>query len=255
MGNFMSDAAREPPHHVDPNGPQAEMLEYTHGGMTMRGALFRPASAARAPCVLVGHDAMGLGEQVRARAQGLAKLGYLALAYDLYGAEGFPVEEVMDRHLAIANKPGEMRARVRAALDALTAQTGADASRAAVIGFCQGGVTAMELARSRAPIRAAIGFHPGLDRPAGSADGPIEARVLMLIGDQDTITPPTMRAAFGAEMDSKGARWEMVLFGGVTHSFTQPDIDRFGQDLFRYDAFADRRSWRMALDLLEDVFA
>ena len=251
----MSDISRNPPHHIDPAGPPAELLEYSHGGVTMGGYLFRPATASPAPCVLVGHDAMGLGEHVKARAQGFAKLGYLALAYDLYGAEGFPIEESMDRHLAIANAPGLMCARVRAALDALTSQKGADALRAAATGFCQGGITAMELARARAPIRAAIGFHPGLARPEGSAEGPISARVLMFIGEQDIIAPLEVRRAWAEEMTAKGARWELHLFGGLTHSFTNQDLGRCGDPTFQYDASADRRSWRTALDLLEEVFA
>jgi dienelactone hydrolase len=244
-----------PQHRLDPNGPPAELLPYSHNGVTMRGYLYRPASATAAPGVLVGHDGTGLGEHVKARAQALAKLGYVALAYDLYGAEGFPIKESMPRWLELANAPGLVYARMAAALAALTAQPGVDAARTAAMGFCQGGITALELARARAPIRAAIGFHPGLSRPAGSADGPITARVLMLIGDQDNFAPPEERAAFAAEMTAKDAPWELHLFGGVTHSFTDPDLARFGQTTFRYDAYADRCAWRLALALLDDVFA
>lgn len=243
-----------PPHQLDPAGTSAEIIEYYHEDATLRGHLFRSILPS-APGVLVAHEAPGLNEHVKARAQALAKIGYTAFALDLYGEEGFPLSEAMERHNALVSSPGLVRARAEAALDALLSVPSVDRSRIAAIGFCQGGITALELARVGAPIRSIVGFHPGLTRPAGSADKPIAARVLMMVGDEDPVIPPEDRTAFAAEMKSKGADWELHIFGGVGHTFTNPAVEALGQAGFRYSPRADRRSWQMALSFLEETLA
>lgn len=124
----------------------------------------------------------------------------------------------------------------------------------AAIGFCQGRITALELARGGAPVRCVVGFHPGLKRPAGSPDGPIEAKVLMMVGDADPIAPAEDRAAFAAEMNAAGADWELHVFGGVAHSYTNPDVDALGVPGLAYNERAARRSWSLMLALIEDTF-
>ena len=146
--------------------------------------------------------------------------------------------------------------RATAALETLAAQPNVDHTRLAAIGFCQGGIVATELARARAPILCAIGFHPGLKRPAGSIDGPIEAKLLMMVGARDAVVPPEDRAAFATEMEEKGADWQLHLFGGVGHTYTNPRVDELVvMPGFGYDARAERRAWTMAFCLLDEVFA
>lgn len=123
--------------------------------------------------------------------------------------------------------------------------------RLAAIGFCEGGVTALELARGGCPIRCAVGFHPGLMRPAGSLNARITAKVLMMVGDQDPVAPLVDRAAFTAEMTEKGLMAAPPI-GGVGHTYTNPAIDALGRPGFVYNASADRRSWAMMLALLDE---
>jgi dienelactone hydrolase len=150
--------------------------------------------------------------------------------------------------------PGLLFKRANAALELLSDQRGVDSDRVGAIGFCQGGVTVLELARGRVPIRFAVGFHPGLMRPAGSLDGPIRAKVLMMVGDHDPVVPPEDRAVFAAEMKAKGADWQLHIFGGVGHTYTNPAIDALGRPGFAYNELADRRSWAMMLALLREEF-
>src|SRR5439155_8627473 len=137
--------------------------------------------------------------------------GFVALALDLYGAP-FSSADAASRHEQMMQSPGLLLARARAALDALAAQPNVDRRRLAAIGFCQGGIVAAELARARAPIACAIGFHPGLSRPAGSVDRRIDAKVLMMVGERDPVAPAAHRAAFTAEMEAKGADWQVPVF-------------------------------------------
>jgi dienelactone hydrolase len=229
-------------------------VDYEAGGTTMTGYLADGSNGRRAPGVLVAHEAYGMSDHVRRTALRLAGIGYVAFALDLYGAAGFPLGEAQARHGEMMTIPGLMFGRARTALDRLAAHPSVDESRLAAIGFCQGGITALELARGGAPIRAAIGFHPGLQRPAGSPDGPIAAKVLMMLGDSDPVVSQEARAAFAASMRASGADWQLHLFGGVGHSYTNEAVDAFGYPGFAYDEGADRRSWAMMLALLEEVF-
>jgi dienelactone hydrolase len=99
----------------------------------------------------------------------------------------------MARHTELMSTPGLIFKRAQAALDVLVNQPRIDGARLAAIGFCQGGITALELARGGAPIRCAVGFHPGLTRPAGSPDGKITTKILMMVGDQDPVVPQADR--------------------------------------------------------------
>ena len=234
--------------------PDAVLVPYTSGGAELRGYLVDGAKGGKAPAVLVAHEAIGINDHIRRRTHQFAAMGYVALALDLYGASDLALAEAQTRNSELIKTPGLMRERAKAALDVLAKHASVDPTRIAAVGFCQGGMTVMELARSGADIRAAVGFHPGFKRPAGSADGPITAKVLMMTGDRDPVVSEEDRAAFAAEMRSAGADWQLHVFGGVGHSYTNQAIDALGYPGFAYDADADRRSWNLMMDLLQEVF-
>lgn len=232
-----------------------QRIDYEADGTPLTGWYAAPPGGAPVPGVLVAHEAPGVGAHVKQAAERLAaEAGYAAFALDLYGGEGFALEEARRLHQEMMETPGLMVRRALAGLAALQAQPRVDRSRLGVVGFCQGGITALELARAGAPIRAAIGFHPGLKRPAGSPEGPIAAKVLMMVGDADPVVPPQDRLAFARDMSAAGADWQLRLYGGVGHSFTNRDVDALGFPGFRYDARASGRSWVAMLALLKEVF-
>jgi dienelactone hydrolase len=234
---------------------ETRTIVYDCEGTRLTGYFADSAPHTEKPAVLVAHEAFGMNDHIRGRTRRLAELGYAAFALDMYGAEGFSLPEAVSRHIELMSAPGLMLARASAALRLLTTLPGVDRKRMAAIGFCQGGITALELARGGAPIRGAVGFHPGLMRPAGSLDQPIQAKVLMMIGDQDPDVPAEDRAGFAAEMDRKQVDWQLHLFGGVGHAYTNPDIDRLNKPGYGYNPFADKRSWMMMLALFEEAFA
>jgi dienelactone hydrolase len=223
-------------------------------GVQLRGFLADGSNPnrPRVPGVLVAHESPGLTGHIKDRAVALAEQGYVAFALDLFGAHDLELDEARRHSARVVNTPGLMYSRAAAALDVLAAQSCVDASRLAAIGYCLGGVTVLELARQGAPIRCAVGFHPGLKRPAGSVDGPVAAKVLMMIGDLDPIVPQEDRVAFAESMNKAGADWQLHVFGGVGHSYSNPAVDAYGQPGFRYDERADRRSWQLALTLLTE---
>lgn len=236
----------------------SETLRYGADGLTMVSHLYLPSGASGPrPGVLVFPEAFGLGDHAKGRAQRLAGLGYVALACDLHGDGALipNLEEVMPLINGLREAPAKMRARAGAALAALTARPEVDASRTASIGYCFGGTMSFELARAGADVKAVVGFHSGLATVAPDDAKNIRARVLACIGADDPGIPPEQRAEFENEMRAGGVDWQLHLYGGVVHSFTNPDADRLGRPEFaRYDAKADARSWASMIALFDEVF-
>jgi dienelactone hydrolase len=232
-----------------------EDIEYVHDGVRMVGQLaVDDGRAGTRPAVLVSHDAMGISDHPKRTARRLAELGYVALAIDYHGGgTTLPPDEIGPRLGALMGDAMKTRAVARAGLDTLLASQYADATKVAAIGYCFGGTLSLELARSGAELAAVVGFHSGLatDHPEDAAN--ITGKVLVCIGADDPIIPPEQRLAFEEEMRAAGVDWQLHLYGGAVHSFTNPLADGSNPAL-RYDAIADERSWHSMLALFGEVF-
>lgn len=235
-----------------------ELLRYDADGLSMVGNLYLPADlSSPRPGVLVFPEAFGLGDHARSKAERLAAAGYVALACDLHGdaRQIASLEEVMGLIGALRENPERIRARAGGALSALGARSEVDVTRIASIGFCFGGTMSLELARGGADIKAVVGFHSGLATAAPDDARNIKARVMVCIGADDPGILPEERAAFEQEMRAGGVDWQMHLYGGVVHSFTNPEAQKLGRPEFaRYDAKADARSWALMMGLFDEIF-
>jgi dienelactone hydrolase len=234
-----------------------ETLSYEADGLHMISHLYDEGGAGPRPGVLVFPEAFGLGEHARSRAERLAGLGYVALACDLHG-EGrvlSDLNETMALIEPLRGDPSRTRARASAALDALKGRAEVDASRIAAIGFCFGGTMALELARGGADIVGVVGFHSGLATARPEDAKNIRGKILVCIGADDPGIPLEQRTAFEKEMREGQVDWQMNLYGGVVHSFTNPAADSRGMpQMARYDAKADARSWAEMRDFFDEIF-
>ena len=113
----------------------------------------------------------------------------------------------------------------------------------AAIGYCFGGTCVLELARSGANVAGVVSFHGGLatDNPADARTS--AARCWCCTAATTRTFRPRKSRALEDEMRSAGVEWQLVVYGGAVHAFTNPGA---GNDKSRgaaYDAAADRRSW------------
>src|SRR4051794_31205921 len=229
-----------------------EPIDYAANGRAYRGFLADGSGGRPAPGVLVAHEGGGLTDHARGRAERLAELGCVAFALDLFGDQAPTLDDKMALVRSLRADTAELRARCRAALDALTGRPTVDPARLAGIGFCFGGAAMIELARAGAALKVIVAFHPGLVPAPAEDNRRISGKLLLCIGAEDPIAPAEQRERFLAEMSDAGVDWQMQIYGGVGHSFTNPEIDAWDYPGFRYDAEADSRSWRAMRHLFEE---
>jgi dienelactone hydrolase len=228
-------------------------ISYEYEGTTLTGYVADGSGGAPSPGILVAHEGGGLARHTKERARRLGELGYVAFALDMYGEENVTLERAMELGKALRTDIARIRGLLAAALDVLTAQPNVDPERLAAIGYCMGGAAAVELARAGAPLTCIVGFHSGiLDSPAED-DKKIAGKVLLCHGADDPIVPPTRIHAFTEALTAAAVDWQLHLYGGVGHSFTNRDIDALGFAGFAYDSTADARSWRAMLGLFDEV--
>jgi dienelactone hydrolase len=230
-------------------------IEYTHAGTTLEGFHAAPDPTTRRPGILIAHAWGGRDEFVIEKARELAALGYAAFALDNYGKGvlGTGPEQNQKLMMPFLQDRALLRDRLVAGLDCLRAQPGVDRTRIAIMGYCFGGLCALDLARSGADIRGAVSFH-GLFVPPGLPKQPIRARVLALHGYADPLVPPQQVLDFATEMDEAKVDWQLHAYGGVLHAFTVPEANDLDLGAL-YDARAARRSWQAMVDFYAEIFA
>jgi dienelactone hydrolase len=237
---------------------KVETIKYSMGPFTAEGALvYDEKISRRRPAVLVAPNWMGLTDKAIERGILVAGDRYVVLVADMYGQGIRPKDFGEAAGLAnpLRADSGEARARIRAAYDTLIAQGKSrdliDERRAA-IGFCFGGGNVLELARDGADIAAAVSIHGDLKTAAPAATGAIKAKLLVAHGAPDPVVPKADRDAFEAEMDAAGAKWQMLVFSGIYHAYTDQGFEVRG--VAGWDEPATRQTYAATHQFLADAF-
>ena len=221
-----------------------ENVSYEINGQSYEGYYVSPAKDA--PLVLIIHDWDGLtGYEVK-RADMLAKMGYAVFAADLFGAGVRPTEVADKRqHTGELYKDREkMRALITGALE-IAAGKGADVGNTVAMGYCFGGAAVLELARSGADLKGFATFHGGLKTPEDQSYAETKGEILVMHGTADSNITMEQFATLAGQLEAAGIKHEMVTYSGAPHAFTV-----FGSERYREDA--DRKSWRLFSEFLEE---
>ena len=205
------------------------------------------------PCVLVAPDWRGRTSFSEDKAIELAKLGYVGFAIDVYG-DG-KVGSNADENAALMSPFVEDRTKLKqrliATVEAVKSFDEVDAGKLAIIGFCFGGLCALDLARTGIDIEAAISFH-GLFMPNGLPDNKIKAKVLALHGYDDPMAKPEAIIELGDELTRAECDWQLYAYGSTMHSFMNPDANA-PENGTQYNEVTEKRAWTSATKLLEQV--
>jgi dienelactone hydrolase len=232
-------------------------VEYKQGDAVLEGwSVYDNAFPGKRPGVLVVHQWKGLGDYEKKRAEMLARLGYTVFAVDIYG-RGVRPDNPRDAGVEAGrfkNDRALLRARVRAGLDVLARHELTDPRRIAAIGYCFGGTTVLELARSGADLAGVVSFHGGLSSPTPGDARNIKAKVLVLHGADDPMVPAAEVAVFEEEMRQGGVDWQLVAYGGAVHAFTDWGAGNDNAKGAAYNERADRRSWEAMKQFFAELF-
>jgi dienelactone hydrolase len=238
---------------------KSEAISYSMGPLAAEGVLVYDERVSRKrPAVLMAPNWFGLTDQAIARAKLVAGDRYVVFVADMYGERTRPADFAEAAALAnpLRENAVEQRRRVRAAYDAMVAQASRrnliDGGRAA-IGFCFGGGNVLELARDGADIAAAVSIHGDLKTVAPAKPGAIKAALLVTHGAPDPVAPKADRDAFEQEMDEAGAKWQMLVFSGVLHAYT--DRGLHNPPVAAWNEPATRYTYALTQQFLSDAFA
>lgn len=236
---------------------QTQVHEYQDQGVTLKGyCAFDKSITGKRPAVLVCHDWSGQNNFARQKADLLAEMGYVGFAVDMYG-EGktgeTKEEKIALMHPLVENRTTLLLSRITAGLKAAQSLPFVDSSKIAAIGFCFGGLSILDLARSGADIKAAISFH-GLLNPPSTPNKAIKADILALHGYDDPMADHQALIDFANEMTRSKAQFEINIYGHTMHAFTNPEANDPGFGTV-YSKMAASRSWQAMATRLKEVFA
>jgi dienelactone hydrolase len=217
---------------------------------------FDDAHSGRRPAVLINHTWVGRDNFVAEKAKKIAELGYVGFAVDMYGKGilGANPEENMKLMQPFMADRAMLQKRMKAALAAAKLMPWVDDGKIASIGFCFGGLCALDLARTGADIKGVVSFHGLLNAPDNTQGTPIKAKVLALHGRDDPMVPAEQVLAFEQEMTDAGADWQLHAYGNTMHAFTNPVANDPGFGTV-YQPDADRRSWIAMQNFLTEIFS
>lgn len=229
---------------------------YHHGEQELHGYLaYDDRDEDLKPAVLVAHDWSGRSELMCTNARKLAELGYVGFALDMYGhgRVGTTTDEKKALMTPFVNDRLLLCDRLRAAYDAVIGMPEVDINRIAIIGFCFGGLCALDLARSGVDIKGAVSFHGLLTKPQELKPSEIKAKIMVLHGYDDPMVPPAQVNEFCHEMTEAKADWQVHMYGHVQHSFTNPEADDRNAGLV-YNNSAATRSWMAMSQFFAEIF-
>ena len=236
-----------------------ERINYQAGNVACSGALvYDERSSGHRPLLLVAPNWLGVTDDAIKRAATMAGSKYVAFVADMYGGGKIPAgpPEAGPLANALREDAAERRRRIGAALDTLRSESEkrqiGDLKRQAAVGFCFGGGNVLELARAGADLQAVICLHGDLLTPAPAKAGDIKPAICVMHGSSDPVVPKKDRDSFEAEMEACGAKWQMLVFGGLLHSFCEPESNVPG--IACYDAGAARQCFNMVDDFATAAF-
>jgi dienelactone hydrolase len=235
---------------------QTKTVEYKQGDTTLEGVLvYDDAVKTKRPGVLIVHQWLGITDYEKHRAEMLAQLGYVAFCADIYGKGVHPKDTAEAGTLAGKYKGDRalLRARVNAGLETFRKGELVDTTRVAAIGYCFGGTTVIELARSGADVAGVVSFHGGLDSPTPADGKNIKCKLLACHGADDPFVPAKDLTAFESEMRDNKVDWQFIAYGGAVHSFTQPMAGNDNSKGAAYNERADKRSWEAMKQFLAEI--
>lgn len=241
--------------HTDSTGLIAGEVGIPVGDGVIPGYRAMPADGDSFPVILVIQEIFGVHEHIKDVCRRFAKLGYLAIAPELFARQGdvsrmTEIGDILTK--VVANVPD---AQVFSDLDAtvafVKASGKADTNRLGIVGFCWGGRTVWLYARHNPDIKAGVAYYGLLNgmKSAIKAQDPIDIAsslqvpVLGLYAGNDAFIQPAIIDEMQKGLQQSGSGSEIIVFPAVSHGFNADYRPS-------YDKTAAQYGWKLTRDWL-----
>jgi dienelactone hydrolase len=216
---------------------------------------YNDSLSGKRPAVIVVHDWSGQNDFARDKAKLLAEMGYLGFAVDMYGngQEGQTKEEKMALMTPLMEDRTLLAERILAAVHTVQSLQQVDTNKIAALGFCFGGLSVLDLARTGEKIAGVASFHGLLQASPLHLPKKIHAKVLALHGQDDPMAPPEHVQEFAEEMTTAQADWQFHIYGNTQHAFMNPLANDPTMGLL-YNATTSQRAWQLTSSFLKEIF-
>ncbi|MEU6606341.1 dienelactone hydrolase family protein [Streptomyces shenzhenensis] len=231
-------------------------VEYWHDATRLLGHVRLPGAGRTGTAVLLLPDAYGVTEHMIGIAGRLADRGHAVLVADLWGNRLLPVDQAEFGPLigAMAHDRERWLGRVRAAHAALLEQLETRDTAVVPLGYCFGGSSALEYARTGAEVSGVISVHGGLDIIEFDWSAAGDAPVLVCTGADDPMATADLRANLASALSGADTDWQMHVYGNTVHAFTSPLAKSSPRpDVVAYSARSTARAWAATLGFLDEI--
>lgn len=202
-------------------------IDYHHAKSVLEAYVAFPDNANKPlPAVVLLHAWGGRDKFVEQKAEYYAELGYVGVALDNYGKGvlGNSTEEKVKLMTPFMEDRKFLAERLMTGISMVKQLPNVDPDKVIVMGFCFGGLCALDLARNAVELAGVISVHGLLGAPENYAlHYSAHAKVLALTGYNDPMVTPEQTAAFAHEMDQAKVDWQLVTYGNTLHAFTNPE--------------------------------
>ncbi len=216
---------------TDVQGLNAGEMKIPAPGGAMPAYVAMPAQGQLFPTVLVVQEIFGVHEHIKDVCRRFAKIGYLAIAPELYARQG-DVSKMTDVKAIISTVVSKVPdAQVMADLDAVVAWAHGsgfgDTKRLGITGFCWGGRITWLYGAHNQDVKAGVAWYGRLvgDKTAMTPSHPIDlvsrinAPVLGLYGGADAGIPNDTVDRMNAALRQAGKKSTIHLYPKMPHAF------------------------------------
>lgn len=238
----------------------SKTIEYFDGNEKLIGELIGDKQQGPQPALVLFSAFEGRGSFAIDYAKKLAEHGFLVLVADMYGEAR--IANTIDGCYKLVKPFLENRELVRRrsllAFETLKQQKNVNKNKIGALGFCFGGMCALEIARSGVDLKAVVSLHGVLSK-SNLETHPIKSKILSLAGYKDPQVPPQQIENFEKEMEQAHVKdWTLIFFGDAKHSFTDPKTGTFDpakeKEMGReYNKIAAERSFRYTVDFFHEI--
>ena len=216
-----------------------------------------PDKPGKYPTVLVVQEIFGVHEHIKDMCRRFAKLGYYAIAPEMYARQG-DVSKMTDIGAILSTVVAKVPdAQVNADLDATVAfakaSGSADTDRLGLVGYCWGGRAAWVYAHHNTSLKAVVSYYGLLDgmKSTIKAQDPvdfaanIQVPVLGLYAGIDGFVKPAVIDTMRAGIVKSGSGSQIVVFPNVNHGFNADYRPTYDKTVATY-------AWKLTRDLLKE---